>query len=117
MTISIFHNPRCSKSRQTLEILNKRRVDTTVIEYLQTPPSPGTLLKLAESLNVAVADLLRRGEPEFSGIEGKIALDDDTAIAEAISKHPILLQRPIVLNNETGQAVIGRPPENVLRLL
>lgn len=117
MTVTIFHNPRCSKSRQTLEILNNRGTETTVIEYLQAPPSPATVLELAKSLNVAVADLLRRGESEYSVIDGKIALDDDFALAAAINKYPILMQRPIVLNNETGQAVIGRPPENVLRLI
>lgn len=117
MTITIYHNPRCSKSRQTLQLLKDQKVDAEIVEYLKNPPSAETVLKLAESLNVSVADLLRRGESEFSSIDKSVALDDDAAVAKAISQHPILLQRPIVVNDTSGKAVIGRPPENVLEII
>ncbi len=117
MTITIYHNPRCSKSRKTLDILKNENIDPAVIEYLKSPPSPDTILLLARALDMSVADLLRPGESEYAAVENNIDMDDDLALAQAISRQPILLQRPIVVNESTGIAVIGRPPENVLELI
>jgi len=117
MAVTIFHNPRCSKSRDTLELITDSGVDHRVVRYLEDPPDAATILDLARRLGLPVADLLRRGESEFRDAGDLPDLGDDAALAAWIAEHPIVLQRPIVVSDETGAAVIGRPPENVLPLL
>lgn len=113
MSITIYHNPRCSKSRQTLELIRETGVEPTVIEYLKTPLSTTTIRELLKKLDIEAADLVRRSEKAFDEMELEGA-DGDTLIA-ALSQEPRLLQRPIVVAGE--RACLGRPPENVLALL
>ena len=117
MSITIYHNPRCSKSRKTLEIIVESGVEPTIVEYLNTPPEAETTLRLASLLAIPVADLLRRGEEEFKNAIDLPNLDNNQALAAWITNHPRVLERPIVVNEELGKAVIGRPPEIVLEIL
>ena len=117
MSITIYHNPRCSKSRKTLEILENAGVTPTVVQYLKTPPDAALTQALAGSLGIAVKDLLRRGEAEFREATDLPDLDDDAALAVWLERHPKVIERPIVRDEASGNAVIGRPPENVLELL
>jgi arsenate reductase len=113
--VSLYHNPRCSKSRQTLALLEERGIEPEIIEYLETPPDAATISGLLGKLGVGAIELIRRGEAPFAelGLAGKEG--DDAALIEAMVSHPILIQRPIVVSGE--QARIGRPPENVLDIL
>lgn len=117
MAITIYHNPRCSKSRKTLEIINAAGIKPKVALYLQDNPGASEILSLADMLGLPVADLVRRGESAFKDAAELPDLNDDTALAAWIAAHPIVLQRPIVVDDESGKAVIGRPPENVHTLL
>ena len=117
MAVTIYHNPRCSKSRQTLAIISGSNVPHTVVLYLETTPDANTILEIAAKLAVPVADLLRRGEVEFKDAKDRPDLADDDAVAAWLAQHPIVLERPIVVDDESSDAVIGRPPENVMRLL
>lgn len=117
MRMTIYHNPRCSKSRKTLELLRENGVEPTIIEYLTRAPHAATTLRLAAMLQLGVADLLRTGEAEFRDADDLPSLDDDPALADWLQRHPAVLQRPIVVDEDGARAVIGRPPENVLHLL
>ncbi len=117
MSITIYHNPRCSKSRKSLELLEDAGVSPTIVEYLRTPPSAALTQELAGALGVAVKDLLRRGEAEFKEATDLPDLEDDAALAKWLESHPRVIERPIVRHETSGKAVIGRPPENVLQLL
>lgn len=117
MSLTIYHNPRCSKSRQTMTILEESGADTTVIEYLKTPPDAATIESLASMLGVRVADLLRTGEQEYKDAGDLPDADDDSAMAAWLSAHPRVLQRPIVVDQDRRKAVVGRPPENVRELI
>jgi arsenate reductase len=115
MPVIIFHNPRCSKSRQTLELLEKHGITPTVIEYLKTPPTSSELKEILTLLGFVPRDLMRRKEALYAECElDNPALSDDDLIGFMI-KHPILIERPIVLAN--GKAALGRPPEQVLEIL
>lgn len=115
MTVTIWHNPRCSKSRQTLELLQKNGVTPTVREYLKQPPSKAEMEKLIDMVGGDPAELVRDGEAEFKALKVKKGEMSKADIAKAIADHPILLQRPIVVSGT--KAAIGRPPEAVLPLL
>lgn len=115
MQVTIYHNPRCSKSRATLQLLADRGVEPRVVEYLKTPPSAPELAELARALGTDARSLLRTGEAEYAELELADASLDDAAIFDTIATHPKLLQRPIVVAD--GQARIGRPPERVLEIL
>ncbi|MEM9208927.1 MAG: arsenate reductase (glutaredoxin) [Pseudomonadota bacterium] len=117
MALSIYHNPRCSKSRKTLELIENNGENVTVIRYLENPPSAARLLEIAALLGVAVADLLRTGEATYKSATDLPSLDDDSALAAWLANHPIVLQRPIVVDDAKARAVVGRPPENVTMLL
>jgi arsenate reductase len=117
MALTIYHNPRCSKSRKTLEIIRDAGVEPQIVLYLEDTPSAARILDIAERLDMKVADLLRRGEAEFKDADDLPGLDDDQALASWIEKHPKVLERPIVVDNDGGKAVVGRPPENVEALL
>ncbi len=115
MDVTIYHNPRCSKSRQTLELLEKHNITPTVVEYLETPPTVEKLKEILAQLGFAPRDLMRKKETEYT--EHKLdnpALSDDDLI-EFMTQHPILIERPLVLAN--GKAALGRPPEQVLEIL
>lgn len=111
----IYHNPSCSKSRETLQLLEEHECAPEIIEYLEEPPSPEELGRLIEMLGVTARDLLRTTEPVYRDAD----LDDDSLsedeIIEAICEFPALLQRPIVVAGD--RAIIGRPPVKVLDLI
>jgi len=111
----IYHNPRCSKSRATLALLEHHNIDTQIIKYLETPPSPQTLKKIIELLNVSPRDILRTGEKAYKefAMDNKDLSDDQ--LLQLMSANPKVIERPIVIYKE--QAVVGRPPENVLELI
>lgn len=115
MAITIYHNPRCSKSRKTLQLINQAGVEPEIILYLRDSPAADEIATLAGKLGLAVADLLRRGESEFKDATDLPDLADDAALAAWLTEHPIVLQRPIVVRGD--KAIIGRPPENVAELL
>ncbi len=117
MSVTIYHNPRCSKSRKTLEIIADSGTEHDVVLYLDDTPDAATIVDIANRLGMAVQDILRRGESEFREATDLPPLDDDQALAEWLAAHPIVIERPIVVDAETGVAVIGRPPENVKPLL
>lgn len=117
MSITIYHNPRCSKSRKTLEILEQSGITPTIVEYLSTPPDAETTLRHARLIGVRVADLLRRGEEEFKQANDLPDLDDDDKLAKWLEAHPKVIERPIVVDEANDRAVVGRPPENVLELV
>ncbi len=112
MTVTIYHNPRCSKSRQTLDLLQDKGVELEIVEYLETPPSADELKRIVGLLGIGVGDIVRAKEAAEEGVD--MALDDEALIAGIIA-HPRILQRPIVVNGD--RAVIGRPPENVFDIL
>ena len=117
MNITIYHNPRCSKSRKTLEIIQESGIQPKIVEYLQQPPDAARTEHLAALLGLDVAGLLRKGEADFAEADDLPALDNNAALAAWIEAHPKVLQRPIVVDEDRDIAVIGRPPENVLELL
>ena len=112
MTI-IYHNPRCSKSRQTLELLGEHGIEPEVIEYLETPPSAEKLKEILNMLGLAPRDLLRKKEAREAGLDDPDMGDD--ALIKAMAANPIVIERPIVVNN--GKAALGRPPERVVDIL
>lgn len=117
MNLTIYHNPRCSKSRQTLELIRGRGIEPTIVEYLKSMPDADQVLQLAEALSMDVADMLRKGEAEYVNADSRPDDDDNPALARWLAAHPKVLERPIVHDEERGSAVIGRPPENVEKLL
>lgn len=117
MSLKILHNPRCSKSRKTLEIIQNSGIEPDIILYLQDTPSATEIVDMADKLGLPVADLLRRGESEFKEAADLPDLADNPALAAWVAKHPIVLERPIVVDTDSGRAVVGRPPENVAKLL
>ncbi len=117
MAIKIYHNPRCSKSRKTLELIQQAGVEPVVVRYLDEAPTAAEILDVAGRLGTPVADLLRGGESVVREADDLPALDDDAALAAWVAAHPIALERPIVVDTDSGRAVVGRPPENVNALL
>ena len=117
MGLRIYHNPRCSKSRKTLEIIQSAGVEPEIVLYLQDTPDAAELLAVAGQLGKPLADLLRRGESDFKEATDLPALDNEKALATWVAAHPIVLERPIVVDTGSGRAVVGRPPENVEELL
>ena len=115
MALTIYHNPRCSKSRQTLALIEASAVQVTVLLYLETPPTCAELGKLLKKLGMAPRDLLRRGEADYKTLKLSDMTLDDASIIQAMSEYPKLIERPIVVSG--SRAVIGRPPENVHVLL
>jgi arsenate reductase len=117
MKITIYHNPGCSKSRKTLELIESQGIEPRIVEYLRQPPDAQTLLRLAETLDVPLTDLLRKSEADFKGAAKSVPLDDDAALAAWLHDHPRVLQRPIVVDEDGNRAIVGRPPENVLEII
>ena len=115
MTVTIYHNPRCSKSRQTLALLEKKGAAPRVVDYLKTPPSAGELKAILKKLGLKPRDLMRKGEPRYAelGLKDRDMADD--ALIALMVANPILIERPIVISG--GKAAIGRPPEKVLEIL
>lgn len=115
MAVKIMHNPRCSKSRATLQILNDRGVEPEIILYLEAPLDAEELKSILTKLGLSPRELMRKGEAEYreQGLDNQ-GLNDDELVAAMIAT-PKLIERPIVLAN--GKAAIGRPPESVLAIL
>ena len=113
-SVTIYHNPRCSKSRQTLALLEERDLELSIVLYLEAPPSTSELAGIVNMLGITAADIVRTGEDEYktSGLNAGSSEDD---VLAAIVATPKLMQRPIVVCGE--QARIGRPPESVLEIL
>jgi arsenate reductase len=115
MTIRIFHNPRCSKSRATLALLQDQGIEPEITLYLQDPPDANELRSILKMLGLEARQLMRKGEAEYRELGlAEESLGEDQLI-EAMITTPKLIERPIVLNN--GRAAIGRPPESVLDIL
>jgi arsenate reductase len=115
MQARIWHNPRCSKSRAALALLEQRSLGLEIIDYVRNPPTPGALRELVAKLGCRVADLVRTDEPEYRAFIANGGQPTDAALLDLLAREPRLLQRPIV---EIGErAVIGRPPERVLDIL
>ena len=115
MTVTIYHNPRCSKSRETLALLEAKGVTPRVVEYLKTPPSAAELKAILKMLGLKPRDLMRKGEPRYAELGLKDRNLDDDALIALMAANPILIERPIVVSGK--KAVIGRPPEKVLEIL
>jgi arsenate reductase (glutaredoxin) len=115
MAVTIYHNPRCSKSRQALALLEARGIRPRVIEYLKTPPDRATLAALLRKLGLPASSLVRRSEPEFAalGLDAPGLTED--ALLDAMAANPKLIERPIVVVDR--RARIGRPPEAILEIL
>jgi len=115
LSIKIYHNPRCSKSRQTLKLLEERGVQVDIIEYLKEAPSKTELESVLELLNMEPRELMRKGETVYKELDLKNESLSSAQLITAMLENPILIERPIVLAN--GKAAIGRPPESVLDIL
>lgn len=115
MSVIIYHNPRCSKSRKSLELLQQHRIQPEIVEYLKTPPDAETLKQLLAKLGISARDLLRTKEADYqtAGLDDPNLSND--AIIAAMIKFPKLIERPIVVIGQ--RAVLGRPPERVLELI
>ena len=115
MKVTILHNPRCSKSRNSLALLKEQGIEPDVRLYLENPPTEDELTSILEMLAISAKDLLRRGEPEYKELGLGNQNLSEQQIIQLMIKHPKLIERPIVIAG--GKAVIGRPPEQVLNLL
>lgn len=115
MSVKIYHNPRCSKSRQTLQLLQEQGIEPEVIEYLKTPPSVQELDDILQKLGLEPRELMRKKEADYKANHFDDASLSREALIAAMVKHPVLIERPIVLAND--KAAIGRPPEDVLGIL
>ena len=113
--LSIFHNPRCSKSRKTLEIIEINDVEVQVILYLQNPPSVSELNSLLEKLGMKASELVRKGESIIKELDIDLSSISNDDLISIMAEHPILIERLIVFNESL--VIIGRPPENVEELL
>jgi arsenate reductase len=115
MPVTLYHNPRCSKSREALRLLRERGVEPLIVEYLETPPDAATLETLLDALGLEPRQLMRRKEDEYRAA----GLDDPrlsrSELVRAMVEHPRLIERPIAVNGD--RAAVGRPPEQVLEIL
>ncbi len=113
--ITLYHNPRCSKSRATLALLEENEVELDIVYYLENPPNAEELKALLEKLGLGLRDIIRKSEPEFEELGlGDQTLSDEIVL-DLVCKHPRLIQRPIIVKGD--RAVLGRPPENVFALI
>lgn len=110
--LTIYHNPRCSKSRQTLALIEENNQEVAIVEYLKTPLNEATIKSLISLLNISPIEMMRVKEADFK--EQNLTNADDEQLIKAMVNTPKLIERPIVTNE--SKAIIGRPPENVLTL-
>ncbi len=115
MTVTIYHNPRCSKSRATLALLEEQGMTPKIVDYLKEPPSAAELKRILKKLGLKPRDIIRKGESVYAelGLKDKDLKDDE--LLALMVENPILIERPIVVSGE--KAAIGRPPESVLKIL
>ena len=115
MSMTIYHNPRCSKSRQAKALLEENGIEPDVVEYLKGSLNAEKIKEVLGMLGVSPRDVMRKGEDAYKTLNLKDESKTDDDLIQAIVDHPILLERPIIVSD--GRAVIGRPPENVLKLI
>jgi len=115
MTLTVYHNPRCSKSRETLRLIEARGLKPRIVDYLKTPPSAEQLKAILKQLGLKPRDILRKGEPRYAELGLKERQLDDDALIALLVENPILIERPIVVAG--AKAAIGRPPERALEIL
>jgi len=113
MSLTIYHNPRCSKSRETLALLEQRGLTPQVVEYLKTPPNAQELAAIVAKLGKPATALVRKKEATEAGIDMDAL--DQSALLDALAAHPAAIERPIVIHGD--KAALGRPPEAVLEIL
>jgi arsenate reductase len=113
--LTLYHNPRCSKSRAALEWLQGRGLEVKVVRYLETPPSAETLRVLLQRLGIGARGLLRTGEDDYKALNLADPSHSEQALIDAMVSHPLLIERPILVNGD--RAAIGRPLDNLLELL
>lgn len=114
-TITIYHNPRCSKSRQALQLLRDRGIEPTIVEYLKQPLAAAEIKRLLKLLQLSPRELMRKKEAQYRALnlaDPELGAD---GLIKAMAEHPVLIERPIVVAGE--RAVLGRPPEKVLDVL
>lgn len=114
MSVTIYHNPRCSKSRQTLQLLRDQGVEPEIVEYLSDTPDTSTIAAILMQLGLSARQLMRTKEAVYKELN-LASVDDEDALIAAMAENPILIERPIVLSG--GKAALGRPPESVLEIL
>jgi len=115
MTVTIYHNPRCSKSRQTLALLEENGVKPKIVDYLKTPPTTAELKRILKQLGLKARDIVRKGEAAYAEFGLKDGSHTDDELLALMVKNPILIERPIVVSGD--KAAMGRPPEAVLKIL
>jgi len=113
--VTIYHNPRCSKSRQTLALIEEKGLQPEVVLYLETPPNAADITELLSKLGMGARQLLRKGEDAYKDNDLKNPALSDNDLINAMAQFPKLIERPIVVKGD--RAVLGRPPENVLELI
>lgn len=115
MAVVIYHNPRCSKSRETLALLEAKGVKPKIVEYLKEPPSAAELKAILKKLGLAPREAMRRKEPSYAALKLDNPKLSDDALIKAMVENPVLIERPIVVNG--AKAALGRPPEAALKIL
>ncbi len=115
VSVTLYHNPRCSKSRQTLALLEEQECEINIVEYLKTPPNSAELAEILNKLNLKPKELMRTKEAEYKALDLNNKTLSDAELIQAMIETPKLIERPIALAN--NKAAIGRPPENVLTIL
>lgn len=113
--LQLYHNPRCSKSRSALQLLEERGLTPSIVRYLETPPDAGQLQELLRKLGLSPRQLIRSGEDEYQQLNLANPALTDAQLIEAMVKHPKLIERPILIVGD--KAVVGRPPEKILEIL
>ena len=115
MTIEIYHNPRCSKSRQALQLLQDRGIEPTIIAYLDTPPDADELQAVLKKLGMTADEIMRTGEEAYKAQKAEVARMSDAEKLQWLSENPKVIQRPIVISGDDAR--VGRPPESILEIL
>ena len=115
MSLTLYHNPKCSKSRQTLKLLEEQGINPKIIEYVKNPPTPEKLKEILSLLKISPLDLIRKKEDKYKELGLANSQLSDQDLIDYMVKNPILIERPIVIVD--GKAVLGRPPEQVLNIL
>jgi len=111
--VVIWHNPRCSKSRATLALIEQRGIEPVIVPYLEQAPDAEELRRVLQLLGIEAADLIRRGEPSYKDLGLANASADE--LVAAMAAHPLLIERPVVIHGD--RAALGRPPEQVMEIL
>lgn len=115
MAVVIYHNPRCSKSRETLALIEGKGVKPKIVEYLKEPPNATELKAILKKLGLSPRELMRRKEPPYAALKLDNPKLSDDALIKAMVENPVLIERPIVVNG--AKAALGRPPEDALKVL